>query len=847
MTRTLSRVAVLGLAAAMTGVIAVPQQADAATGATLYVDNSSAACTDSGAGTQAAPFCSIQPAADAANAGDTVLVAGSDLGYYRQNVTIAHSGTATAPITFAVTGYSSFTAISSWTISGSYIVVRGADLGNSAPVTITGSHVTLDGDRVDGDSNTNVVVGPGAVGTTIERSFLISEGDGTLVQIGSGASGTVITTNVLSTDLGSTSKPAISISGASNTEITSNSFADGCSTGVSVVNSTGTSVENNSVSAYSCQVSGQDDLAVDAASAATTTEGYNLLSTLSGGIDPYSWAGKQYTTQSAFAAVSGQGADDLVQSTVDVSTDSIASYSTASASANPSAPGELSTDVYGASWPSNTPDRGAIALKEFTGATLYATDSTPQETDISLDLNGVAWGAAPTVTVDWGDGSAQDSWPIYDYQWTTFSNIPDYHMYAQRGSYTVTVTLTDDAQTLTKTVTVSTNGNTYAPVAPTRVLDTRKGIGAVQAKVAPNGTVPVNVTNGVTLPSGVTAGTITAVVMNVTVADSTAGGNITAYPAGTTMPATSNLNFSAGEIVPNLVTVQVGSGESVDLRNASSGSSDLIADVEGYYVASASGSYYLPNTPQRILDTRKGIGAVEAPVAAGGAVALSVPQCVSGSGSSKVTDTAVAAAVNVTVVSPTSSGYITAYPGQTTAPVSSNLNFSAGETVPNLVVVKVGSDGKIELRNGSPGTVQLVADLEGCYSASLGGAFVPVAPYRALDSRIARGQESESPIAAQPHRNVIWASSDTAPVATSSDAPTAAVMNVTVTQPQAGGDIRAYPSSASLPTASNLNFTAGETVPNLVMVATSGGFGISLYNDSVGKTQLIADVFGYFS
>jgi hypothetical protein len=334
--------------------------------------------------------------------------------------------------------------------------------------------------------------------------------------------------------------------------------------------------------------------------------------------------------------------------------------------------------------------------------------------------------------------------------------------------------------------------------------------------------------------------------MNVTVADSTAGGNITAYPAGTVIPTTSNLNFTAGQTVPNLVTVQVGAGDSVDLRNASTGSSDLIADVEGYYVA-APGSFYLPNTPQRILDTRKGIGAAEAPVAAGGNVALTVPQCVSGSGASAVTSPAVAVAVNVTVVSPTSSGYITAYPGQTTAPAASNLNFSKGETVPNLVVAKVGSDGKVDLHNGSPGTVQLVADLEGCYSTALGGAFVPVAPYRALDTRTGLGQDiAGGGFPAQPDRDVVWQPSNTAPVAFSNDTPVAAVMNVTVTQPQAGGDIRAYPSTASLPTASNLNFTAGETVPNLVMVASSG-FDISLYNDSVGKTQLIADVFGYFS
>ncbi len=50
-----------------------------------------------------------------------------------------------------------------------------------------------------------------------------------------------------------------------------------------------------------------------------------------------------------------------------------------------------------------------------------------------------------------------------------------------------------------------------------------------------------------------------------------------------------------------------------------------------------------------------------------------------------------------------------------------------------------------------------------------------------------------------------------------------------------------------LPSASNLNFKAGQTVPNLVMVPCQDGFGMSLYNDSTGTTDLIVDVYGYFS
>jgi hypothetical protein len=77
----------------------VPQQANAAVGTTLYVDGASTTCSDSGTGTQAVPYCTIQAAANAATAGDDVLITGADYDDETQ-VTISKSGTATAPITF---------------------------------------------------------------------------------------------------------------------------------------------------------------------------------------------------------------------------------------------------------------------------------------------------------------------------------------------------------------------------------------------------------------------------------------------------------------------------------------------------------------------------------------------------------------------------------------------------------------------------------------------------------------------------------------------------------------------------------------------------------------------------
>jgi len=98
--------------------------------------------------------------------------------------------------------------------------------------------------------------------------------------------------------------------------------------------------------------------------------------------------------------------------------------------------------------------------------------------------------------------------------------------------------------------------------------------------------------------------------------------------------------------------------------------------------------------------------------------------------------------LNVTVTAPTSFGYVTVFGDGTTRPTASNLNFVAGQTVPNLVVAPVGVNGKVDLFNGSGGTIQLIADVAGYYlsgAPSVAGAFGSLAPSRLLDTRIGVG------------------------------------------------------------------------------------------------------------
>ncbi|MFC9822471.1 hypothetical protein ACFWG6_03855 [Streptomyces erythrochromogenes] len=245
-------------------------------------------------------------------------------------------------------------------------------------------------------------------------------------------------------------------------------------------------------------------------------------------------------------------------------------------------------------------------------------------------------------------------------------------------------------------------GSALNPITPSRFLDTRDGTGAKKQRVGPGGVVTLQVA-GV---KGIPATGVTAVVMNVTAVSPTEAGHVTVYPNGQAAPGVSNLNFTPGQIVPNLVTVPVVNGK-VDLRN-NAGSVDLIADVTGYYAAT--GSAFSAAGPVRLLDTRDGTGARAGAVGPGDAVHLQV------TGTAGVPAQGVTAVVlNVTVTNPTEASHLIVHPHGVARPGVSNLNYTAGQTVANLVVVPV-VDGRVTFYNNS-GSADVIADLNGYFTS----------------------------------------------------------------------------------------------------------------------------------
>ena len=94
------------------------------------------------------------------------------------------------------------------------------------------------------------------------------------------------------------------------------------------------------------------------------------------------------------------------------------------------------------------------------------------------------------------------------------------------------------------------------------------------------GVKPLTVTGA----GGVPTTGVSGVIMNVTVV-ATGFGYLTAYPGGTGRSRVSNLNFGPGQTVPNLVAVKSGVGGLVKFYNGCSASTDVIADISGYFTA----------------------------------------------------------------------------------------------------------------------------------------------------------------------------------------------------------------------------------------------------------------------
>ncbi|MER6290791.1 PKD domain-containing protein [Streptomyces sviceus] len=930
----------LGIAAANVG-----------TGTALYVDDDAAGCSDTGPGSQAVPFCQIQPAADAAAPGDTVYVARNKTGY--APVTIRSVGTGDEPVAFVTDAGDnsqavgahvlSSTATPAMTFSGAqYVDLTGfslSSIGTSTLVVSRSQHIGFDMGAVNtaqaGPSTAETISVDGSSSAiSLTRLSIAPESGGLAFASAAGAQDITLADDV--TQLGG----GISAVGTTGIHLAGDTIRSVCGNAISLSDGSSGSLENTVVlpDSATCSATGTPaEITVDTSSAPQVTADYNAVDPLPTGTD-YDWAGTAYATSQAFRTGTGQGTHDLDQTDVSLSTTSglPSESSPLIDSADADAPGELSTDLHGAQrvddplvtatgTGTGTYDRGAVEFQDPLGlgtagrssqavyvgvpvtfsaslvnpwsdsvdgysytfdfgdgttatsttgkathtytqpttstniyatVTVYRPDGTKLGREVSYfsvtpvppltgNLTCAAGPALPDTAVCHFDASGYSGYPITGDRISfgdgsaavsvTGSKGYAQHTYATAGTYTVTQQLTDsDGRTATDT-TRTTVGPAYVAVSPKRILDTRNGTGAAKRRVGPGGVVRLKVLG----TGGVPASGVTAVTMNVTDADATASSYVTVYPDGKSRPTASNLDFTAGRTNPNLVTVRVSAGGYVDLYNAH-GDVDLIADVQGYFTTkSITANDQMGNLaaipPARVLDTRYGTGSAKGKVAPGSTTTVTLPK-------EGQTDETIGAVLNVTATGGTGSGVVTVYCDS--RPSTSNLNYRAGQTVSNLVVTKVCSDGKIEIHN-TGGHVNLIADLQGLYTdynadgdnAPVGSPFVPAAPSRFLDTRNGTGAPAK-PLGAGSTLTV-----KVAGVAGVPDDATAVIVNLTGVSPTTATHLTAY-GAGSLPNVSNDNLSTGETRPVLAVIPVDADGDIHIHNAN-GSLNVVADLEGY--
>jgi parallel beta-helix repeat protein len=400
----------IGVVIGVMAVAAISSPSARAATTILYVARHNPACSNTGPGTSAKPFCKITAAAKRVTAGGTVQVRA---GTYPESVTVRSSGTAAAPITFTAAPGANVTirggtdgfylSDRTWvTINGFNIINTtgyGLAVNRSSHITLSNNHVSLSGQPASGftkygirlnvvtdslvshntvDHNTNA--GIGLVSDSTRNlvvgnvSFRNAEGyqraaagihlydapantvaanishdnEDSGINIYPGSTGCLVYNNVTFNN----GDHGIDDSFAANATIVANTVYNNVTAGINVEGgSTGATLANNlSVDNGIASPRTHSDIRVEHGSTAGTTMDYDLVN-LSTPDTLLIWDSVGYKTLAAFQTDSGQEAHGQQADPRWVDPTSgdfrLLGGSPAIDSANSAAPGQPALDVYG--------------------------------------------------------------------------------------------------------------------------------------------------------------------------------------------------------------------------------------------------------------------------------------------------------------------------------------------------------------------------------------------------------------------------------------------------------------------------------------------------------------------
>jgi spore germination protein YaaH len=230
------------------------------------------------------------------------------------------------------------------------------------------------------------------------------------------------------------------------------------------------------------------------------------------------------------------------------------------------------------------------------------------------------------------------------------------------------------------------DGATFVPLEPARILDSRFGNGLLGpfSSHVPR-TFDVSGRGGV-------PGDVVAVTANVTITGQTSAGYLAVGPAVDASPETSILNAPRGDNRANGVTVPLAPDGTLRAVWIGAGGSkvDVIVDVTGYFAADGRGATYHAIVPVRLLDSRFGNGL-------SGAFQQRSPRSVLAAGRGTIPIDAVAVTGTLTITGQSSGGYLGLGPTMSSNPPTSALNAPRGDDRANGVTARFGFSGSLGL------------------------------------------------------------------------------------------------------------------------------------------------------
>lgn len=355
-----------------------------------------------------------------------------------------------------------------------------------------------------------------------------------------------------------------------------------------------------------------------------------------------------------------------------------------------------------------------------------------------------------------------------------------------------------------------------------RVLDTRDGTGGVSGKQGP-GTIRFPVL-GV---AGVPAAGVKALLIRIAVSEPTAATSLTAHSESTRPSLLTVLNAEAGEHIGNLAVVKPGTGGKLSVNNRA-GSTHIVVDVQGYFTTTTGGAGggYLPLDHTRLIDTRSGLGTTTAKIPAQGSRTVTIT-------GGSVPSGATAAFVNLIVPGATAAGSLAVNGGS-----PSVINYVTGSTQAGALL-KLGRDGKVTFHNQGWSPVDLVVIVQGYFSPVAAPGTGLRYAHQGLHNSAGAG---EPPLAAGATIDVQLTGLGAIPA----EGVAGLMINLTAVTPERSGWLMAWPAGEAQPAVTVVDFKAGASRANTLMIKPGAGGSIRIKNGSDGPVHLVVAVHSWF-